>query len=490
MTRARTLADIADLNIDSNTLVIDATNNRVGLGTSTPATRLHLMMTGSANAVQRIQAGVNGYAAQLHLYGQNAGGSSYNAVKSFVNGDSTPQWEITGPEASAEDVMTLHTGGSEKVRIDGSGNVGFGTNSPSYRVHSVAGSGSGIAGYFHNSAGSGNATALIAKGGANNTGATFQVQDYNGNADFTVSGDGHATFSGLIKASDGSESAPSIVFSNDTNTGIYRKAGDKLGFVTGGVERMRITDLGRIEFEVPTNQTGSLQDQRIDWRNENNAGIMASIAVYREANPNAPASLVFRTSTNVDSASNSSDGEISEKMRIASNGRVSIGHNSSINDSTLGISNRNLTSNRCVAVHNAGGTSGYFNQIAFRNNADNGNVGEIVRVNNASVQYNTTSDARLKENVADMTGAIARVKQLAPKRYSWINENLDTANQDGFLAHEVQNVIAGAVSGTQNEVDDDGNPVYMQMDYSKLVPLLTAALQEAIARIEALEAGE
>jgi hypothetical protein len=141
--------------------------------------------------------------------------------------------------------------------------------------------------------------------------------------------DGTTTLDGLtsseaVKVADGTASAPSIVFNSDTNTGIYKNANDKLGFVTGGTERMRITDLGRIEFQTPTNQTGTLQDQRLDWRNENNAGIMASIAVHREANGNAPSALVFRTSTNVDSASNSSDGEISEKMRISSGGIVTM----------------------------------------------------------------------------------------------------------------------------------------------------------------------
>lgn len=188
-----------DDNSDATAITIDS-SERVGVGTTSPSTKIHLNESGSANAVQRVQAGTNGYAAQVHLYGNNVGGSAYNSIKSFVNGDSTPQWEITGAEASAEDQMLFHTGGSEKVRIDSSGNVGFGTNSPSYRVHSVAGSGSGIAGFFHNTAGSGNATALIAKGGANNTGATFQVQDYNGNADFTVSGQGLVTASGIVDA--------------------------------------------------------------------------------------------------------------------------------------------------------------------------------------------------------------------------------------------------------------------------------------------------
>ena len=80
------------------------------------------------------------------------------------------------------------------ITIDSSENCGFGTTSPSYRVHSVAGSGSGIAGYFRNSAGSGNGTALVARGGANNSGApTFIVQDYNGNEDFKVDGLGRVT---------------------------------------------------------------------------------------------------------------------------------------------------------------------------------------------------------------------------------------------------------------------------------------------------------
>tara|TARA_R100001510_G_C7606528_1_gene171471 strand:- start:75 stop:977 length:903 start_codon:yes stop_codon:yes gene_type:complete len=152
-------------------------------------------------------------------------------------------------------------------------------------------------------------------------------------ASLTVSGnvdvDGTTTVDGLtsseaIKAADGTASAPSIVFDSDTNTGIYKKANDKLGFVTGGTEWMRITDLGRIEFQSPSAQTGVLQDQRLDWRNENNAGIMASIGVLREQNALAPAALVFRTSTNVDSASNSSDGEIAEKMRISSQGYVTM----------------------------------------------------------------------------------------------------------------------------------------------------------------------
>ena len=114
-------------------------------------------------------------------------------------------------------------------------------------------------------------------------------------------------------------------------------------------------------------------------------------------------------------------------------------------------------------------------------------VGTIITTS-SSTAYNTSSDYRLKENVADMTGAISRVKQLSPKRFSWIVDDLDAANVDGFLAHEAQTVVPEAVHGTHNQVDDEGEPVYQGIDQAKLVPLLTAALKESIAKIEALEA--
>ena len=85
-----------------------------------------------------------------------------------------------------------------------------------------------------------------------------------------------------------------------------------------------------------------------------------------------------------------------------------------------------------------------------------------------------------------MTGAIARVKQLAPKRFNFIADTTDTL-VDGFLAHEAQIVVPEAITGTHNEVDDDGNAVMQGIDQSKLVPLLVGALKESITKIETLE---
>jgi len=177
-------------------------------------------------------------------------------------------------------------------------------------------------------------------------------------------------------------------------------------------------------------------------------------------------------------------GTATERMRITASGDLILGTTSTIGPAQFNVDGGSQAG---IGIRAGNGTSGYFNQVLFANNGNTALIGSIQRVNNASVQYNTTSDARLKENIADMTGAITRVKKLAPKRYSWVEEDLDAADQDGFLAHEAQTVVPGAVSGTQDEVDGDGNPIYMQMDYSKLVPLLTGALKEAIAKIETLE---
>ena len=132
---------------------------------------------------------------------------------------------------------------------------------------------------------------------------------------------------------------------------------------------------------------------------------------------------------------------------------------------------------------------------AFKRSGGNGTIMHFARggagvvgyigVTTSSTSYNTSSDYRLKENVVDVTDGITRVKQLAPKRFNFIVDADTTV--DGFLAHEAQAVVPESVTGTHNEVDADGNAVMQGIDQAKLVPLLTAALKEAIAKIETLE---
>ncbi len=112
-------------------------------------------------------------------------------------------------------------------------------------------------------------------------------------------------------------------------------------------------------------------------------------------------------------------------------------------------------------------------------------VGEI-RTSTTATQFLTSSDYRLKENVTSITDGIVRVKQLKPYRFNFITDGSTTL--DGFLAHEMQTVVPESVSGTKDEKESDGVTVKPQgIDQAKLVPLLTAALQEAITKIESLE---
>ena len=112
-------------------------------------------------------------------------------------------------------------------------------------------------------------------------------------------------------------------------------------------------------------------------------------------------------------------------------------------------------------------------------------VGYIAFTDSAT-SYNTSSDYRLKENVEPVSDGIARLQQLKPSRFNFITDPDKTV--DGFIAHEVQEVVPEAITGEKDAVDEDGNPIYQGIDQSKLVPLLTAALQEAVAKIESLEA--
>lgn len=96
------------------------------------------------------------------------------------------------------------------------------------------------------------------------------------------------------------------------------------------------------------------------------------------------------------------------------------------------------------------------------------------------VRYNVTSDHRLKENVFPVVNALARLKSLKPCTFNFIE--FPDSQTEGFIAHEVQEVVPGAVSGEKDAVDAAGKPVYQGLDHSKLVPLLTAALQELSER--------
>ena len=105
--------------------------------------------------------------------------------------------------------------------------------------------------------------------------------------------------------------------------------------------------------------------------------------------------------------------------------------------------------------------------------------------NGTTMLYADQSDYRLKENVQTMTGSIDRIKKLNPVTFDW---KADGKASEGFLAHEVQEVVPTAVAGEKDaKITELGEGIQI-MDYGKVTPVLVAALQEAIAKIEILEA--
>jgi hypothetical protein len=187
-----------------------------------------------------------------------------------------------------------------------------------------------------------------------------------------------------------------------------------------------------------------------------------------------PGRLVF--STTADGASSPT-----ERMRIRNNGTILFAQT---DEAAITAGTANGKAIEAGSIMRSGrATADAATHIAFYNT--NGLVGQI-STSASATSYATSSDYRLKENVVPLSGAIDRLRQIPVYRFNFIADP-DTV-VDGFLAHEAQEIVPECVTGTKDEVDEDGNPVYQGIDQSKLVPLLTAALQEALAKIETLEA--
>jgi hypothetical protein len=176
---------------------------------------------------------------------------------------------------------------------------------------------------------------------------------------------------------------------------------------------------------------------------------------------------------------NSGTTAASERVRITGSGSLLV--NETTPTAMVNVTNNNQAASTLLALEDKGGT-GAHTQISFSNT--NGQVGTI-NTSGSATAYNTSSDYRLKENITDLTGATDRLKQLAPKRFNFLNDADTTV--DGFIAHEVSSIVPEAITGEKDEVDDNGDPVYQGIDQSKLVPLLVATIQELEARIAALE---
>ena len=199
---------------------------------------------------------------------------------------------------------------------------------------------------------------------------------------------------------------------------------------------------------------------------------------FRETNEGSERAGILSNSSNVLIFN---VGSASEKMRLtsSSSGQLIIGNTV---EPTGGASGVFLQGNGFAVIGYAGTGS---NNVFEFNNA-NGNVGRI-NCNGSNTTYLTTSDYRLKENASAISDGITRLKTLKPYRFNFKTE--PSVTQDGFFAHEVSSAVPIAVLGEKDATKEDGSIDPQGIDHSQLVPLLVAAVQELIGKVEALEAA-
>mgnify|MGYP000418568073 CR=1 FL=1 len=331
---------------------------------------------------------------------------------------------------------------------------------------------------------------------------------------------------------------------NQAGNGIYfSEASNLLYLQTNSTERMRIDTSGNVLVGTATSRAGSkivvdggaadtfihLDSDSFNGTYESgirfSSNTISGTNYYQgeisfKGNNNYSGDLTFST------AGGGTTNAPTERMRINSDGKVLINTTSTIAaapsamfqvynpTSVAGVFQTDNAGTQVIGAWNKG-NAGTRYLMWFESNSARNSVGNI-STNGTSTSYNTSSDYRLKENVVDLTGASARLNQLDVKRFNWITDDTNTL-VDGFLAHEVATVVPEAVTGTKDAMkeeeyevtaaveevtDDDGNvtteaadavmgtrnvPNYQSIDQSKLVPLLTAALQEALAKIDSME---
>ena len=276
-----------------------------------------------------------------------------------------------------------------------------------------------------------------------------------------------------ISGVDGSASAPALT-GTDSNTGI-NFASDTVNINTGGTTRATIDSSGKLN--LTSNIKWSSANPFVYTFNGGSDGQVRSGIQFDGTNQQ----LAFYTGTN-------------ERMRIASDGKVNIGGSSGlgskfvVRDTSFDLFGVFCNSESHGTIQTLkGGTSGSpagtLTYISFQRN-DGDTRGSITNSGNIQLSFNTSSDYRLKENVVSISDGITRLKTLKPSRFNFKEETDITV--DGFLAHEVT-AVPEAVTGTKDAVDENGKIIVQQLDQSKLVPLLTAALQEAVTKIEVLE---
>jgi hypothetical protein len=340
--------------------------------------------------------------------------------------------------------MTFYTGGSERMRVDTSGNVGIGTSSPSQKLHVSSASNTQV--YVGTTAGD-TASLLLDAKSPSFDGGYSTISNIN-----TANGTSALTFKTRINYTD----AERMRIDSSGNVGIGTSSpspyssGNRVLHIDGGGNPS--------EIKLTNNTAGA----------SGASGLLLQMAGNDAYFWNAENSFLSLGTNNT------------ERARIDSSGNLLVGV------AALPSGNQrcfiyNPTDQVASIWHNTSNSGTWY--LSFHYNG--ANTGRIERTGATTVAYTTSSDYRLKENVQPMTGALAKVAALKPCTYTW---KADGTDGEGFIAHELQSICPHAVTGEKDAVNDDGSIKPQGIDTSFLVATLTAAIQEQQAMIEELKA--
>jgi hypothetical protein len=355
------------------------------------------------------------------------------------------------------------------ITIDSSERVGIGNTTPDGGKLHVTNS-TGAIGYFQSTQASANVENIILNSTQTNSSANLSFQ-----------------------INDGTTAKGQLRLNGDNSIAIHN--------TTSLTERMRIDSSGRMM--IGTTTEGSTSADNLTIADTSHAGITirsgtsSSAAVYFSDGTSGSDEL--RGFVNYAHGTNAMTfgTDASERMRILSGGDVCINDTAS-GTGSFSAPHLHVT---CDASKNGVGVENHRqNYAAYVVQADNDTGSRFalyiingsgleagkISYTSSSTTFATTSDYRLKENVKYDFDATSRLKQLKPCRF---NFKIDTDNTvDGFLAHEVSSIVPEAILGEKDATKEDGSIAPQSIDQAKIVPLLTKALQEALTRIDTLEA--
>jgi hypothetical protein len=476
---------------DSGNLTFTGTGNRI-TGDFTNVANGVYIQTSTANAGSAVATIPNGTGnvATFQAYGSSdPSNSSVMSIGIGTNGTEAVISSFTRGTGTALP-MRFNTGGSERMRVDTSGNVGIGTSSPGQKLT--------VAGTTNQLSLTTGTNELIARASSTEAALyTFQaipLNFYTNNAErMRIDSSGNVGIGGISSGERlvviTSGNTPQILASNGTVSQRVGYAAFGSAFsgtvsnhpyvlLTNDTERLRVDTSGNVGIGT-SSPTARLQL----GNNVGSAGAANQLRLYEQSGAIfgfgiSAGALDYRADAHVFYTSAASP---TERMRIDSSGNLLVGTTTD-NVATAGFRVINAASDPYLDMSRTGSASA--RMIGFYRNSSGSLVGQITTTSTATT-YTTSSDYRLKHDIQPMTGALAKVAALKPCTYKW---KADGSDGEGFIAHELAEVIPEAVSGEKDAVNEDGSIKPQGIDTSFLVATLTAALQEQQQMIEELKA--